>query len=56
MQKITDIIRPRPLNDTLEAYWLAPSGEGNLASEWQDKPQRLIYDLLAYILWLEAGG
>lgn len=30
---------------TLEDYRNAPSGIGPLASEWQDKPHRLLYDL-----------
>lgn len=30
---------------TLEDYREAPGGIGPLASEWKDKPHRLIYDL-----------
>lgn len=34
-------VLPHPV----EAYRLAPSGEGPLADEWHDKPHRLVYDL-----------
>ncbi len=37
----------------LEAYHLAPSGEGDLADAWQDKPHRLVYDLVSYARALE---
>lgn len=40
----------RPLTHPLEAYWRAPSGQGPLATEWADKPHRLIYDLIAAIV------
>ncbi len=37
--------KPDMRNVDTEAYRLAPSGEGELASQWKDKPHRLIYDL-----------
>ncbi len=30
----------------LEAYYLAPGGEGEHAETWKDKPHRLVYDLV----------
>lgn len=27
-------------------YYMAPSGEGELAATWKDKPHRLVYDLV----------
>ena len=33
----------------LKDYSTAPSGEGPLASVWNDKPHRLVYDLVAEI-------
>lgn len=44
---MSDLPKPRPLNYSLEDYWLAPSGQGPLAAEWKDKPHRLVYDLIA---------
>lgn len=38
---------------TLYDYWMAPSGEGELAYEWEDKPHRLLYDLISYAVFLE---
>lgn len=38
---------PRLLEHALSEYYLAPSGEGPLASEWKNKPHRLVYDLIA---------
>lgn len=46
-------IRPRPLSASLTDYHQAPSGVGSLADEWSDKPHRLLYDLIAHILYLE---
>lgn len=48
-------IQPRPLEPgiVLKHYWLAPSGEGPLAETWGDKPHRLLYELIAYAMYLE---
>ena len=35
------------LEHSLDDYMNAPSGFGPLASEWADKPHRLVYDLVA---------
>lgn len=29
-----------------EPYYLAPSGESALSAQWNDKPHRLVYDLI----------
>jgi len=41
-------------DSTLGDYWHAPSGNGNLANTWQDKPYRLLYDLIGEVLSLRA--
>lgn len=41
-------IAPRPLSYTLREYHIAPS-EGPLNFTWQDKPHRLLYDLIAAV-------
>jgi hypothetical protein len=41
----------RPLDGTLDDYWRAPSGEGPHAYTWDDKPHRLLYDLIAAIIY-----
>lgn len=40
----------RPLN--LNEYWSAPSGEGPKGSEWENKPHRLLYDLIGEVVRL----
>lgn len=40
----------RPLEHPLDAYWQAPGGSGPLAATWQDKPHRLLYDLIAALI------
>ena len=47
---ITDVVKPRPLEYTLDDYWKAPSGNGPLAGAWANKPTQLYYDLLAALL------
>lgn len=40
---------------TLENYWCAPNGDvdvAELSTQWQDKPTRLLYDLIGEILHL----
>lgn len=40
---------------TLDDYWAAPGGDvnvGGLSVQWQDKPHRLLYDLIGEILHL----
>jgi chromosome segregation ATPase len=37
-----------------DSYRNAPSGIGDLANEWKDKPHRLVYDLVAYIEKIQA--
>ena len=49
-ERMGDVIVPRPLAFPLEDYWGAPSGIGPLASEWADKPHRLLYNLIAALL------
>lgn len=41
-------IEPRPLSYPLRSYHFAPS-EGELFYTWQDKPHRLLYDLIAAV-------
>jgi hypothetical protein len=38
-----------------EDYRQAPSGNGPLASEWEDKPHRLVYDLCSKVEALIAA-
>jgi hypothetical protein len=33
----------------LEEYRYAPSGTGKYASDWKDKPHRLVYDLVEMV-------
>ena len=40
-------IKPRPLAYSLADYHNAPGGVGPLAYDWEDKPHRLLYDLIA---------
>ena len=37
------------LTSDLEDYFTAPSGYGNQAYTWSDKPHRLVYDLVAEV-------
>lgn len=50
------IVKPRALEYPLDAYWQAPSGQGPLARQWDDKPHRLVYDLIAALLPRPAGS
>lgn len=43
-------IAPRHLDYSLDAYWQAPSGVGPLAKQWENKPHRLVYDLIAALM------
>jgi hypothetical protein len=43
----------RPLAYTMDEYWNAP-GSGPLNYTWKDKPHRVVYDLLAAIIHLQA--
>lgn len=43
-------IAPRPLSYSLDDYHRAPS-EGTLHYTWQDKPHRLLYDLIAAVAY-----
>lgn len=44
-------IEPRELSEVeLNDIWGAPSGDGEFAYTWSDKPHRLIYTLLAHII------
>lgn len=54
-KKQNELPKPRALAYLLEDYHLAPSGEGPLASEWEDKPHRLLYDLIAAIRAERSG-
>jgi len=47
------LINPKPLQHDLFHYWMAPSGIGPLVDTWNDKPHRLLYDLIAHIRYLE---
>jgi hypothetical protein len=48
-----DGMRPRPLAYSLSDYHRAPS-EGPLHFTWQDKPHRLLYDLIAALAYYHA--
>ncbi len=37
------------MSELTEDYRQAPSGNGPLASEWKDKPHRLVYDLCSKV-------
>jgi hypothetical protein len=54
MQK--DAGLPHPPTDLTLQYRLAVSGEGERASDWQDKPHRLVYDLCREIERIAATG
>jgi hypothetical protein len=41
----------RPLRYRLDDYWIAPGGEGPLGSTWRDKPHRIVYDLIAALVY-----
>lgn len=43
-------IRPRPLSFPLHDYWTANAKIGDLAYQWEDKPHRLVNDLIAALL------
>ena len=54
-QPTLDTFRSRMSRDsTLGDYWAAPSGAGNQAYAWSDKPHRLLYDLIGEVLHLRA--
>lgn len=46
----------RPLAHSLDDYWRAPGREGPLAFQWEDKPHRLIYDLIAAVLCYQSAA
>ena len=48
-------IEPRPLSHPLRDYHIAIS-EGPLNYTWQDKPHRLVYDLIAAVRYYAAHG
>jgi hypothetical protein len=43
------------MQGSITDYHIAPGGEGPLATEWADKPHRLLYDLLGEIQALHAS-
>jgi hypothetical protein len=43
------------MHGSIGDYYLAPGGEGPLAAEWNDKPHRLIYDLLGEVQALRSA-
>lgn len=43
-------IAPRPLAYPLDAYHNAP-GDGPLHGTWNDKPHRIVYDLVAALMY-----
>ncbi len=45
-------IKPRPLDGSLDDYWKAP-GSGPLHAAWENKPHRIVYDLIAALLYYE---
>jgi hypothetical protein len=49
-ETVTDLIKGRHLDYTLNDYWFAPSGKGPLAEAWKNKPIRLYYDLIAALI------
>lgn len=44
---LNDLPTPRPLPHDLVDYIEAMSGNGPLAYDWEDKPHRLVFDLIA---------
>lgn len=46
-------VQPQPLRHPLDDYHRAPS-EGPLNATWQDKPHRLLYDLIAALAYYTA--
>ena len=48
-------IKPRPLSYPLDAYHRAPC-DGPLNATWQDKPHRLLYDLIAAVAYYAQDG
>lgn len=38
---------------SLVNYWVAPSGLGPFAAMWDDKPHRLLYDLIGEVAKLQ---
>jgi hypothetical protein len=59
MENVRDVIQPRELENDVDSYWKSMSARDtddmfSLAYQWQDKPHRHVYNLIAYILWLEA--
>lgn len=48
-------ISPRPLNYPLSDYHQAPGG-GPLHATWQDKPHRIVYDLIAAVRYYAASA
>lgn len=58
-QNVRDVITPRPLSYDVDTYWKAPADRANpdmssLGYQWADKPHRLLYDLIAHILYLST--
>lgn len=49
-------IKPRPVNGVLDDYWQAMGGEGPQAFQWKDKPHRLVYDLIANVLFYASAS
>ena len=47
--KIDCDISPRELSYALSEFHRAPSGDGALGFTWQDKPHRIVYDLIAAV-------
>lgn len=59
MENVRDVIVPVELENDVDAYWKSVSARPTdefftLAYQWQDKPHRHVYALIAYILYLEA--
>lgn len=42
-------IKPRPLSYSLDDYHRAPGKDGPLGFTWEDKPHRIVYDLIAAV-------
>ena len=45
-QKLEDRSAIKVFSCTLADYWVANAGDGDLADAWQDKPHRLVFDLV----------
>lgn len=50
-KELLETIKPRPVDGSLDDYWYSVCGEGPQAYRWSDTPHRLVYDLIANVLF-----